>query len=1036
MKLRYAFDIGTNSIGWAVYRLDGPSPHPVELIDCGARLFSDGRNPKDGQSLAVMRRAPRSARKRRDRFVQRRDWLLTLMVRHGLMPREAEQRKALETLDPYALRARALDERLEPHEIGRALFHLNQRRGFKSNRIADGSGDDKETGKIASGAARLEEELAAENCRTVGEFYARRQSGPVRQREAVRIRIEGEGAKSLYAFYPMRELAEAEFDQLWEAQAGHHPLLLTGEARDAIRRTMFHQRPLKKPPIGRCTFIPTETRLATADPLAQAFRVYQELANLKLEEAVGRSRSLTVDERDRLAGPLLAGEDLTFGKMRKLLDLSGAAKINLEEGGRDRLKGDATAARLGGKKGKLARLWPDLSAARRAEVIDRLLSEPEIEALKAWLILEVGATPEEAADAASFRPPDGHIRLGPTAAGRVVEELKRDVITYAEACRRAGFHHSDERDGVIHDRLPDYREVLERHTIGGTGDPCDPPGKRLGRIGNPTVHIGLNQLRRVVNRLIEAHGPPEQIVLELARDLKQTREDKERAQKDNKKYEEANRQRTDQLAEFGVSAGPADLRRMRLWEELGVMPRRCVYTGRAIGLAELFSGEVEIEHILPFSRTLDDSMANKTLAFRDANRGKRNQSPEEAFSGAEYEAIQQRADTLPPNKRWRFKPGAMERFETSERDFLARQLNETRYLSRLAKAYVTGVATDPNGVWVVTGQLTALLRARWGLNNVLSDANRKLRTDHRHHAIDAAAIGVIDRGLLNELARRAGVREDGDDLDHITKDVPEPYTGFFDNVRDRISAVIVSHKPEHGLGGALHEDTAYGIVEGPDKAEGDLVFRKAIDDLSPNEIDKVRDLDLRAKLQAVRDAAGGSAKALRTALSEFGRANGVRRVRILKMEKGFVPISDRRTQHIYKALIPGENHHMDIVEGPDGVWRGYAATVFDVNRKDFRPTWINDLPGARLIMRLHKADLVEVGDTDGQRRIKRVVRIEPSAKRIRLAAHNEGGALQLRHETDRDIDPFEWDFAYIAKLRDRGCRAILVNEIGKINPQM
>lgn len=168
-RSRFAFDMGTSSIGWAVYRLDDHKPpRPCELVDCGVRLFSDGRNPKDGQSLAAMRRTPRAARRRRrrDRFLQRRTWLITLLVRHGLMPADEDERKALRNLDVYAIRGRALDERLEPFEIGRALFHLNQRRGYKSNRIADAkAADEKDKGKIASAGERLDDLL---NGRTRG----------------------------------------------------------------------------------------------------------------------------------------------------------------------------------------------------------------------------------------------------------------------------------------------------------------------------------------------------------------------------------------------------------------------------------------------------------------------------------------------------------------------------------------------------------------------------------------------------------------------------------------------------------------------------------------------------------------------------------------------------------------------------------------------------------------------------------------------------------------------------------------------------
>ena len=145
--------------------------------------------------------------------------------------------------------------------------------------------------------------------------------------------------------------------------------------------------------------------MAIAHPLAQAFRIYQELANIQIEEGITRPRKLALGERDALAERLLSGEDLTFGKIRKALDLGGAAKINLDDGKRDRLKGDASAARLGGKKGALARVWPDLTADKRAEVIARLLDEPDEETLKAWLVAEIAATTTEADDAAGFRPP-------------------------------------------------------------------------------------------------------------------------------------------------------------------------------------------------------------------------------------------------------------------------------------------------------------------------------------------------------------------------------------------------------------------------------------------------------------------------------------------------------------------------------------------------------------------------------------------------------------------------------------------------------
>lgn len=127
---RLGLDIGTNSIGWCLIE-DG-----VRIVDTGVRIYSDGRDPKSGASLAVDRRMARGMRRRRDRYIGRRSAFLEALIRHGLMPADADEAKLLAARDPYALRARALTDRLEPGEIGRALFHLNQRRGFLSNRLS------------------------------------------------------------------------------------------------------------------------------------------------------------------------------------------------------------------------------------------------------------------------------------------------------------------------------------------------------------------------------------------------------------------------------------------------------------------------------------------------------------------------------------------------------------------------------------------------------------------------------------------------------------------------------------------------------------------------------------------------------------------------------------------------------------------------------------------------------------------------------------------------------------------------------------
>ena len=264
------------------------------------------------------------------------------------------------------------------------------------------------------------------------------------------------------------------------------------------------------------------------------------------------------------------------------------------------------------------------------------------------------------------------------------------------------------------------------------------------------------------------------MIVELARELKQSQEQKEKEQKRNRDNRAIKDRHRAILAEHRQIEDGANFLRLRLFEEqerAGGGVARCPFTLRPIMIAELFSAEVEIEHLLPYSRTFDDSAANKVVCLREANRIKRAKTPHQAFGGTPlWPDIEAAAQSLPPNKRWRFAANAMERYDNTERDFLTRQLNETRHLSRMARIYLSK-ACHPDHVYVTTGQLTAMLRSRWGLNAIWRDHNSrptedearekkaKARNDHRHHAVDACVIGAIDRRILQAAAREAAQAE-------------------------------------------------------------------------------------------------------------------------------------------------------------------------------------------------------------------------------------------------------------------------------------
>jgi CRISPR-associated endonuclease Csn1 len=212
-KYRLGLDLGANSIGWCLLRLD-ECGLPCGILDIGVRVYPDGRDPKKNSSLAAERRGARSMRRNRDRYLQRRRKLLNALIRFGFMPADTDaQRIVVQSNEPYKLRGEALHRALDPFELGRVFFQLNQSRGFKSNRKIDRN--DADGGLIKDAVARTEATLRQNGFLTIGAWLADRHA----KRLDVRVRLAGTGKTKEYPFYPARAMVEAEFSHIWAAQA-------------------------------------------------------------------------------------------------------------------------------------------------------------------------------------------------------------------------------------------------------------------------------------------------------------------------------------------------------------------------------------------------------------------------------------------------------------------------------------------------------------------------------------------------------------------------------------------------------------------------------------------------------------------------------------------------------------------------------------------------------------------------------------------------------------------------------------------------
>lgn len=1111
MEWRLGLDLGTNSIGWAAIRLGMLEGEETgrSLLAAGTRIFTDNRD-KNGNTPAAKRTLARSMRKRRDRYKQRRAALMRHMVAKGLMPGNEADRKALQGLDPFEIRSHALTERVDPHHVGRAIFHLNQRRGFKSNRKLDRKQKD---GMVKTGVQRLRAQIEASGAKTFGDFlHKRRRGADPSAVPHVRTRIltlppEQPGGKphDVYDFYPDRVLLEEEFQAIWDSQARFSPEVFTEEAGRFLKGLVFDQRPLKPVTVGKCTLLPESRwsddpnagdRIPRMHPLFQRRRLLEELNALRIRIPGEAERPLDLIQRNLLLSKLATSRKVKYESLRKALKLPADARFNKESEHRTEMLGDEVAAEMGAKT-RFGKSWAILPVDMQWNLVrdlEGLEGDDQVAAFVDRLKHDHGLTPEAADAVLEARFPEGHGRFCELATRLLVERLETEVIVYSEAVANLDLHHSDRRTGEVwvdangRSALPYYAQVLTQQVIPGKPDagPDAPEHVLHGRVSNATVHVALNQLRRVVNVLIRRFGMPAQIAVEIGRDLKMTSEEKARHASENSRNRKDAEKRSEKIRELNdIPDTGANRALWKAWEELdreNAANRRCPYSGRQISARMLFNGDAEIDHILPFAETMDDSAGNRVVSLKEANRIKRKRSPYEARhdlqarfgEDASWDAIMERVSKLPKSKAWRFEPDAM-RKHAAEGGFLARQLVDTQYLSRLAHLYLSslypGSGTGSSKVWVSPGKLTEMLRRNWGLNSLLPDDNYagganqpKNRKDHRHHAIDAIVVGLTDRSMINRISREAGLRGDLG-ANEMTRRLPEPWQDFRAEVRDVVSSIVVSHRPDHGdsaggrsTAGQLHDEMAYRIpAEGPFDRPIEVFRYAPLTGVKESDLDDIKDDELRSRLvewtrkrvaeeMGARNFEDANARdrfrgeAFQRALSIFGDREhgfaiedkvvypGIRKA--LRSKKATViPIRDANGR-AYKGLIGNSNHRVEVWELKDGSWKSDIVTMFDAHTKGWVSRIRAENPTARKVLSLKKGDVVAI-EKDGENLLLRIVGFNQGA-RLTMTALNEGGNLQERDRSSNDLDPFKYVYKAAHLLKEWKGRQVRIDETGRV----
>ncbi|MCH3914396.1 MAG: type II CRISPR RNA-guided endonuclease Cas9 [Acidaminococcaceae bacterium] len=839
MAYAIGLDIGIASVGWATVKLDHDE-QPWTIDKMGVRIFDKAEQPKTGESLAAPRRTARSMRRRLRRHRHRIERIKNLIITSGLLSSIGLDNLYVGQLeDIYQLRARALDKEINAQELARILLHLAQRRGFKSNRKTDK--EDKEAGKLLTAVNANQARMKAKGYRTVGEMFYKDDVFKDHKRNK----------NEDYLATVQRDMAAAEANLILDKQMQH--LKLGQDFKDKYLEIMLGQRSFDEGPgkgsqyagdqiakmIGNCTFEKDEQRAPKASYTFERFTLLEKINHIRLI-ANGKSVPLAEEQRNTIIEAAYASPNLTFFQIRKKLAIQEEIRFNLVRYDEKGLEANEKKEKMNCLKAyhEMRKAFDKIAKGH----IDTMTEEQLNNAAYVLTVYKTDAKIKKALLNKNFSEEDiqallnisgfskfGHLSI--KACDKLIPYLEQGM-NYDDACEAAGYDFSAHGDSHGSKYLPAVTDDMDEIT-------------------SPVVRRAVAQTIKVINAIIREHdASPIFINIELARELSKNFDERNKIKKSQDENKAANERLMNKIRTDFHKSNPTgmDLVKLKLYEEQGGI---CVYSQHVIDAERLFEpGYVEVDHVIPYSISFDDSYKNKVLVMGRENQLKGNRLPLQYMGKEQADKFTVWVNNNVKNYR---KKQILLKKEISEDDsnkFKERNLQDTKHMAKFLYNYIHDYlvfAPSEIGrrrrVTAVSGVITAHMRKRWGIQK--NRANGDL-----HHAVDALVIACTTNKMINEISDYSKYRENefvqneqGEMLvnratGEILKHFPMPWTDFRAELEARLSdkpaqsltvkhllsytgrnineiqPIFVSRMPFHKVTGAAHKDTIKGVVGG------------------------------------------------------------------------------------------------------------------------------------------------------------------------------------------------------------------------------
>ena len=754
-------DLGTSSIGWALIQ---ETENKKSIIAMGSRIIPLSNDDKNefiaGNAISKnkKRTEKRTQRKGYDRYQLRRKALTEILIKNNMFDAELFKLKPLEL---WGLRAKSVSEKISLKELGRILYHLNQKRGYKSGRKEENT--DKKDGNYVIEVKNRFQEIKEKGITIGQKFYEE-----LKRNQYYRIKDQ---------VFP-REAYIEEFDKILNCQKKFYPEILTDQFIHKIRNEIiYYQRPLKsqKGLVSVCDFEGFWIKIKQEDgkekevfrgpkvapkssPLFQVTKIWENINNIILKNKNGEQLQISSEKKQAIFNYLDNNEKLSETELFKILEIKKEDGWYENEMIKNGLQGNITKFKilnaLNGSQYEAKLLDLNLNIIESPEktyLIDRKTGEVidennkkiishhiENEPLyKLWhviyslsdeneciktLVNKFGFTYEVAEKLAKIDFKTAGYGNKSVKAMRKILPYLMDGYKYADACSFAGYNHSFSltNDELLQKQLKDKIQLLPKNSL-----------------RQPIVEKILNQLINIVNEILDENrgwvtrqdrlNNNFEIRIELARELKFSKKERKSISKIQRDREKENKEIIKKLEEYGLNATRNNIIKWRLFHEINAENQNhvnatCIYCGQPFGITDALTGNlVDVEHIIPKSLLFDDSQNNKTLSHRACNAEKGNRTAYDYMKSLGEDKFNQyveRINLLFKNKL--ISKAKRDKLLTPSdkipQDFIDRQLRESQYIARKAKEILQTVCYN---VWSTSGSVTEHLRKLWGYEDIL-----------------------------------------------------------------------------------------------------------------------------------------------------------------------------------------------------------------------------------------------------------------------------------------------------------------------------